>query len=298
MSDQTSEPVASNDVELNLPEAAAGNVQASNGPVTANSNIGSSVGAPIEIDCKDYLKDTPAPNGQLFGVFAFVSPRSVKDKTTDTMCGIKFIGAFATETDARAWIEKIKDIEPHIHLFIGDVGKWLPFDPDPDNRAQVGDSQYRNDRLNNLMKLNVENHQKANVDFWERKQEEVNKVLQDQKSRRQKQKERARRKLMERQNIQRMAGLPVSEAKSGKNMPKVKPANTTEPVAPVTNEVANTPQNAEVPENVSSEKITALAAEIKQARAELTKETKEADAIRRDALKLERIYNRLKAKQS
>lgn len=264
------------------------------------ASVGAS-SAPIVVDCKDYLKETPVPSNQLFGVFSFISPKNVKNQTNDLMCGIKFCGAFASESDARAWIDKIKDVEPYIHLFIGDMGKWLPFDPDPDNRAQVGNSEYRNERLNNLMKLNVENHEKSNIDFWERKQEQVNEALKDQKTRRQKQKERARRKLIERQNIQRMAGIEVKEPQ--KQQPTVKPAKTgvksanTEVQSTNTEQVVPTVTNTAIPENVTSENIDALTKEIKESRAQIEREAKEADRIKRDTQKLERIYNRLKAKQ-
>jgi hypothetical protein len=48
---------------------------------------------------------------------------------------------------------------PNVNVFVGEVGKWLAFDDDPENAK---DHDYQNKRLNNIMKGYLENQEKAN----------------------------------------------------------------------------------------------------------------------------------------
>ena len=68
--------------------------------------------------------------------------------------GIKIRGTYDNrrEADVRAKVLQRKD--PNFHVFVGQVGYWLPWDPNPDN---IKDQEYANDQLNTLMKKYVEN---------------------------------------------------------------------------------------------------------------------------------------------
>ena len=50
----------------------------------------------------------------------------------------------------------------------GEMGKWLPFDPNPDSQA-VKDSEYANEELNKMMKGYLENQEKAKLYHEQRK---------------------------------------------------------------------------------------------------------------------------------
>jgi hypothetical protein len=115
----------------------------------------------------DYLtEDTFLPSDQKFVCISFLSD---SDKKT-TLSGIKIRGVFSTYELACSHAKKVQSIDPYFNVFVGDMGKWLPFDPSPDSEA-VKDSEYQNDQLNNIMKSYLENQEKAKIFHEQRKTE-------------------------------------------------------------------------------------------------------------------------------
>jgi len=115
----------------------------------------------------DYLtEDTFLPNDQKFVCISFLSD---SDKKT-TLSGIKIRGVFSTYDLACAHAKKVQSIDPYFNVFVGEMGKWLPFDPNPDSEA-VKESEYQNDQLNNIMKSYVENQEKSKIFHEQRKTE-------------------------------------------------------------------------------------------------------------------------------
>lgn len=115
----------------------------------------------------DYLtEDTFLPNDQKFVCISFLSD---SDKKT-TLSGIKIRGVFLTYEAACANAKKVQSIDPYFNVFVGEMGKWLPFDPNPDSEA-VKDSEYQNDQLNNIMKSYLENQEKSKIFHEQRKTE-------------------------------------------------------------------------------------------------------------------------------
>jgi hypothetical protein len=78
--------------------------------------------------------------------------------------GVKVGGVYNTIDEARARSKKLHKKNPLFHVFIGQVGYWLPFDPDS---SRIDDQQYANEQLNQLMKEYREN-QKAQKEMWEK----------------------------------------------------------------------------------------------------------------------------------
>ena len=121
----------------------------------------------------DYLtEDTLLPSGQKFICISFLTDK--ENKTS--LSGIKVRGAFATYEDACAHAKKLQDIDPYNNVFVGEMGKWLPFDPAPDSKA-VQDSEYANQQLNQMMKAYIENQEKAKVFHEQRKTEMIRKNI-------------------------------------------------------------------------------------------------------------------------
>jgi len=115
----------------------------------------------------DYLtEDTFLPSDQKFVCISFLSDTEKKT----TLSGIKIRGVFSTYEAACSHAKKVQSIDPYFNVFVGDMGKWLPFDPAPESEA-VKESEYQNDQLNNIMKSYVENQEKSRIFHEQRKTE-------------------------------------------------------------------------------------------------------------------------------
>ena len=88
------------------------------------------------------------------------------------MSGIRFGGAFPTYEQACSQAEKLQSVDQYFNIYVGEGGKWLPFNPNPDSDA-VQESQYANKELNNMMKSYMENQEKAKIYHEQRKQEMI-----------------------------------------------------------------------------------------------------------------------------
>jgi hypothetical protein len=117
----------------------------------------------------DYLvNDSLLPSEQKFVCLSFLTDK--ENKTS--LSGIKIRGVFSTYDDACEHAKKLQGVDPYFNVFVGDMGRWLPFDPNPDSEA-VKDSEYANDQLNSMMKSYLENQEKAKIYHEQRKTEMV-----------------------------------------------------------------------------------------------------------------------------
>jgi hypothetical protein len=115
----------------------------------------------------DYLtEDTIIPTDQKFVCISFLSDKDNKK----TLSGIKIRGVFATYELACEHSKKLQNIDTYFNVFVGEMGKWLPFDPNPE---EIKDSEYANEQLNTLMKSYLENQEKAKIFHEQRKNEMV-----------------------------------------------------------------------------------------------------------------------------
>ena len=62
--------------------------------------------------------------------------------------GLKVRGVYETYREAKIKAARIQKSDKSFHVFIGQVGYWLPWDPEPDN---IEDQEYLNRELNNLI---------------------------------------------------------------------------------------------------------------------------------------------------
>jgi hypothetical protein len=113
----------------------------------------------------DYLTEDTPLSGQSFVCVSFLSNENVKNCNER---GVKVRGVFATLDEANAHAKKLQQEDPHFHVFVGEVGKWLPFDPQPD---KVKEQFYYEEKLQELMKKYLENREKTKVLETERKQQ-------------------------------------------------------------------------------------------------------------------------------
>lgn len=145
----------------------------------------------------DYLtEDTPIP-GQLWVCISFLSPEGVKNCSVR---GLKVRGVYGTRQEADNRAKELQKVDPDFNVFVGEVGKWLAWDPDPND---VQDSVYQEKELNDLMKGYKDSLEKAKQVQKERKddmikqaaKEEQTKAKNSNEERLNKAKDRLRKKL-------------------------------------------------------------------------------------------------------
>lgn len=90
--------------------------------------------------------------------------------------GVKIRGVFPTEEEAQEHVKKIRGFDTNHDVYVGNVGLWLPFDPDA---YKTGKVEYLEDQLNNLMKEKHLNEQKVKEEFEKRKKEDKLKAIQE-----------------------------------------------------------------------------------------------------------------------
>lgn len=83
--------------------------------------------------------------------------------------GLKIRGVYDDRRDADDRAKLMRQHEP-LSVFVAPVGRWLPWDPDPD---AIQDSDYMLPQLNELMKKYHDNVRDKNQHFEERKREAI-----------------------------------------------------------------------------------------------------------------------------
>ena len=123
----------------------------------------------------DYLtEDSMLPSNQKFVCISFLS--DVNNKST--LCGIKIRGCFEKYEEACAHAKQIQSVDPCFNVFVGECGKWLPYNPNPES-DKVKSSEYPNDELNKIMKGYLENQEKAKLFHEQRKNEMIRQSIID-----------------------------------------------------------------------------------------------------------------------
>jgi hypothetical protein len=111
-----------------------------------------------EEDMKKYTKidnldeDSVVESGKFFLV-SFISPEGVMNCKTR---GLKIRThknrvVFATLEEAKAAAEEINQKDKYFHVFVGETGKWMGWDPSPDDRNLVAEEKWADKDQNELM---------------------------------------------------------------------------------------------------------------------------------------------------
>ena len=87
-----------------------------------------------------------------------------------TMRGLKIRGTYDTRREAEVRAQVLRRQDPNFHVFVGQVGYWLPWDPEADN---IEDQEYDDNSLNKLVKKYQENKKKKDIFFEKQKQESL-----------------------------------------------------------------------------------------------------------------------------
>ena len=113
------------------------------------------------------LKESMLNN--MYDEFLYKNRQSLEDKFyaqndfRTTVRGLKIRGTYSTKEEAVSRSKKLQRLDPNHNIFVGEVGKWLPWDPEP---SHVKEQEYAEEELNTLMKKYKENEEAK--DLFER----------------------------------------------------------------------------------------------------------------------------------
>jgi hypothetical protein len=79
--------------------------------------------------------------------------------------GVKVRGVYGNPKEAEIKAKKLQSKDKYHNIFLGEVGKWTPWDPSPN---EIKDQEYNNEQLNTLMKKYKENEDSREQFFEER----------------------------------------------------------------------------------------------------------------------------------
>ena len=82
-----------------------------------------------------------------------------------SMRGVKVRGVYGNSKEAELKAKKLQTKDKYHNIYMGEVGKWTPWDPNPND---VKDQEYNNEQLNTLMKKYKENEDSREKFFEER----------------------------------------------------------------------------------------------------------------------------------
>ena len=93
-----------------------------------------------------------------------------QNKFQTSMRGVKVRGVYDTRQAAESRAKKLSTSDSSFHVFVGQVGYWLPWDPNADG---VQDEVFQNSQLNDMMEKYQENNVSRDIFYDEQKREKV-----------------------------------------------------------------------------------------------------------------------------
>lgn len=127
---------------------------------------------------EDYLdEDKPFKElvkRQNFCVISMLTPNSFPESKRaqygdQKILGIKVRGVFETYEAAKARCDALQKMDKYHNIFVGEVGKWLPFNVDIATMETEDDPVYREQALNQYMKSYKDSLKEEEVEEQERK---------------------------------------------------------------------------------------------------------------------------------
>lgn len=112
-----------------------------------------------EDECQDKYKDFLFQNQETLEKQFYE-----QNEYQTTMRGLKVRGTFDTLKEAQVRAQVLQRKDPNFNVFIGQVGYWLPWDPNP---LKVDKQEYAESELNTLVQKYKENQDKKDAHFRE-----------------------------------------------------------------------------------------------------------------------------------
>ena len=82
--------------------------------------------------------------------------------------GVKIRGSYNTIREAQIRAKVLQRMDPSFHIFVGQVGYWLPWDPTAD---KIENQEYQNNQLNEMVKKYKVNEAKRDEFYEQQKQD-------------------------------------------------------------------------------------------------------------------------------
>jgi hypothetical protein len=225
----------------------------------------------------DYLDEDPDLRGQAWFCVSFLSPEGIMNCN---IRGLKVRGVYATRKEADERAKEISKFDSNFHVFVGQVGKWLPWDPDPESAT---DQVYREEKLQELMKNYKENMEKASEQHDKRHEDLVKRTKAEARDARKNAiKERLRAKLKKKDLARKMKDK-VSEVYNESSVDNEK-----------TKELTEKEQRLEDMKTLSSKEANRL----KKAKETLNEKSKNVKEIDNKLNRINELYSKLKKKSA
>lgn len=141
----------------------------------------------------DYLTEDDELKNQKFVCLSFLSPEGISNCS---IRGLKVRGVYSTYEEATKRAQDLRETDKYFHVFVGEVGKWLPWDPNPDSEA-VEEENYAEQQLQDLMKSYRQNQADAAKFEKSRKAEMIDKNIEHNLNTRRENKEMVSKELQE-----------------------------------------------------------------------------------------------------
>ena len=84
--------------------------------------------------------------------------------------GVKVRGTYDTLKEAQVRAKVLQRRDPNFHVFVGQVGYWLPWDPEADN---VSGQEYAESHLNRVVEQYNKNREGVDILYEEEKRNKI-----------------------------------------------------------------------------------------------------------------------------
>ena len=101
-----------------------------------------------------------------------------ENKFQTSIRGVKIRGCYSTKEEAERRAQKLQRMDDTFHVFVGDVGAWLPWDPCADN---VESEVFADTALQELMQKYKENNANKDIFYEEDKRDRIKKATEENK---------------------------------------------------------------------------------------------------------------------
>jgi hypothetical protein len=111
----------------------------------------------VKAEMRDFKESTLL---DAYETFVFKNKKKIEDEFfaennfRTTVQGLKVRGSYDTYNEALARAKTLQKLDPSFNVYVGQVGFWLPWDPEP---MDIANQEYADDQLNTLMKKYKEN---------------------------------------------------------------------------------------------------------------------------------------------
>ena len=121
----------------------------------------------------DNLDEDDIILSQRYVCLSFISPEGVMNTN---LRSVKVRGVFESRDEANKHCEKLQKQDKYFDVFVGECGKWLPWDPDPNS---IDDIKYKNKKLSQVMEKQKESEMKKLNELAGRHKEIIDKKKKD-----------------------------------------------------------------------------------------------------------------------